>query len=73
MTVLGTKPVHRISDFAYTRRITKIGLTKEEKKKIKTNCTHCGLALHVISLKKHQLSKRCKNIQLANNQMDFVC
>jgi Reverse transcriptase (RNA-dependent DNA polymerase) len=35
MTVLGTKPVHRISEYAYTRKITKIGLTNEEKKKAK--------------------------------------
>jgi hypothetical protein len=33
ITVLGTKPVHRISEYAYTRQITKIGLTNEEKKK----------------------------------------
>jgi hypothetical protein len=33
MTVLGTKPIHRISEYAYTRKITRVGLTNEEKKK----------------------------------------
>jgi hypothetical protein len=51
MTVLGTKPVHRISEYAYTRKITKVRLTNEEKKKIKTNCTHCGLEVQISSLK----------------------
>jgi hypothetical protein len=31
------------------------------------------LELQTSSLKKHQLSKRCRNIQLANNQTDLVC
>jgi retron-type reverse transcriptase len=36
MTILGTKPIHRISEYAYTRKITRVGLTNEEKKSRQT-------------------------------------
>jgi hypothetical protein len=73
MTMLGNKPTHRISDTAYTRMITKIGPTCDDKIKARIHCTNCGLEVQTRSFEQHQLSKRCQNAGMAIIQQDLVC
>jgi Reverse transcriptase (RNA-dependent DNA polymerase) len=73
MTMVGCRAVHRISDGAHNRMITRQGPTNAEIKKIMTKCTNCGVEVQNASLKKHILSKRCLNHKADFNQQDMVC
>jgi Reverse transcriptase (RNA-dependent DNA polymerase) len=73
MTMVGCQAIHRISGNAYSRMITRQGPTNAEMKKMKTKCENCGLEVQNGLLKKHMLSKRCKNQNMDYNQQDMVC
>jgi hypothetical protein len=73
MTMVGCRAVHRISDGAYNRMITRQGPTNAEIKKIMTKCTNCEVEVQNGSLKKQMLSKRCLNHKADFNQQDMVC
>jgi hypothetical protein len=73
MTMVGCRAIHRISDNAYNRMITRQGPTNAELKRTRTTCLNCGVEVQNGSLKKHMLSKRCLNHNTGFNQQDMVC
>jgi hypothetical protein len=60
MTMLGSKPVHQILDDAYNQRITKIGLTCQEKQQAIKQCQFCNNNVQTKSIQQHHLSKQCQ-------------
>jgi retron-type reverse transcriptase len=42
MTMVGCWAIHRMLDNAYSRMITRQGLTNVERKRMMTNCVNCG-------------------------------
>jgi hypothetical protein len=72
MTMFGSKPVHRISNDAYNRRITREGKTCQEKQQTMVTCEYCEENVQKKSITQHNLSKKCRNIQrkLPNNQQE---
>jgi Reverse transcriptase (RNA-dependent DNA polymerase) len=64
MTLLGTKPVHNISHQAYSRMITRTGTTNNKKiQKQVTACNYCNTNVQQSSMKRHQQSQSCMQIQ----------
>jgi hypothetical protein len=63
MTLLGSKTIHRLSEEAYHQKITKEGLSCQQKQQLKVKCEFCTEEIQTKSLKQHQLSKRCQEIK----------
>lgn len=75
MIMLGSKPIHKMSDEAYDRKITGVGLSYKEKQQSITKCEYCKDEVQLHSLKRHQLSKKCitERKKIHNNQTDMIC
>jgi hypothetical protein len=74
MTSLGTPPIHQISTDAYTRMITREGSTDRKKRKMIVECTHCNTQVQTQSIKRHQQSKSCMEVQKqASNNQPLMC
>jgi hypothetical protein len=74
MKILGTPPIHKISSDAYFRMITRQGPTDREKQKLPTYYMHCNTQVQAQSMKKHQQSKHCMEVQKrATNNQPLMC
>jgi hypothetical protein len=63
MTLLGSKTIHRFSEEAYNQKITKEELSCQQTQQLRVKCEFCMEEIQNKSLKQHQLSKRCQEIQ----------
>jgi hypothetical protein len=74
MTVLGSKPVHNISQQAYSPMIARTDPTNKDIQKQIIECTHCQTNVQHLSMRQHQQSQFCLEVQkrMDNNQ-PVVC
>ena len=70
MIMLGSKPVHRISDDAYERMVPGNGKSYDEKAKTIINCELCNMEIQQRSKKRHQLSNYCRSNRNKTQQND---
>lgn len=56
LIIIGSKPIHKISDEAYKRKIIWIELSYKDKQQSLTTCEYCKEEVQVVqSLKQHLL------------------
>jgi hypothetical protein len=72
MTLQGGRAVHRISDKAYTRRLTGIGTSYKEHSLQKVQCNHCGRLVNRQYLTKHQSTIKCQNSKAAEGELNLI-
>jgi hypothetical protein len=72
MTIQGGRAVHKISDKAYSRRLTGIGMSYREHSLQKVQCSHCGRLVNRQHLTKHQTTTKCQNSKAVEEELNLL-